>query len=109
MLVTGAQIGVVAGALAIEVAFSILIAIALDQFIQIQEARPKLLDAVELAKQTVNLNAMLAEPTGKDQLTYFWSKAMDATVVRDDQQVLTKARAAMEIAKQQGFKVPATQ
>ena len=51
----------------------------------------------------------LAEPNGKDQLAYFWSKAMDAKKVQDDADVLAKAHAAMEVAKQRGYQLSSGQ
>jgi hypothetical protein len=76
---------------------------------KIIEARPNLENAITLAQQPVDLKALLAETNGKDQLTYYWSKAMDARPVTEDQQILAKARAAMETARQRGYRVPSGQ
>jgi hypothetical protein len=42
-------------------------------------------------------------------LAYFWSKAMDAKKVQDDADVLAKAHAAMEMAKQRGYQLSSGQ
>ena len=103
------RIALLGPAILIEVAGIILTSIAIEQFMQIIEARPKLEAAVERAKQPVDLKNMLAEPNGKDQLAYFWSKAMDAKKVQDDADVLAKAHAAMEVAKQRGYQLSSGQ
>ena len=96
-------------AILIELAGAILTEIAIEQFMQIIEARSKLEAAVEKAKQPVDLKKLLAETNGKDQLAYFWSKAMDASSIREDADVLAKARAAMEVAKQRGYQLSSGQ
>ena len=97
------QLSTVGPAILIEVAGGILISIAIEQFIKIMEARPKLLAGVEMAKLTVKLEKLYAQPDGKDQLAYFWSKAMDVKTIQEDSQLVTKARAARELAKQSGY------
>ena len=104
-LATIDQIAIAGPAVLIEVAGLILQSIAIDQFIAIQEARPKLVDAVEEAKKPIDLKAFCAEPDGKDQLTYFWAKAMDTKTVPDDPQLVAKAQAAMALARQNNFRV----
>ena len=54
--------------------------------------RPKLVHAVEIAQEPIDLKAFYAEPDGKDQLTYFWSKAMDVKTPQEDP-TISKARA----------------
>ena len=99
------RIAVLGPAILIEVVGFILTTIAIEQFMQIMEARSKLEAAVERAKQSVDLKKMVGESNGPDQLAYFWSKAMDSRVVQDDPDVLAKARAAMEVARQRGWRV----
>jgi hypothetical protein len=96
-------------AILIEVAGIILTSIAIDQFMQIIEARSKLQAAVEKAKQPVDLKTLLAQPNGKEQLVYFWSKAMDARQITDDGEVMAQARAALEVAKQRGYQLSSGQ
>jgi hypothetical protein len=57
----------------------------------------------------VDLKALLAQPNGKEQLVYFWSKAMDAKQITDDSQVMAQARAAMEVARQRGYQLSSAQ
>lgn len=104
-----AQLMMIGPAVIIEVAGGILVSIAIDQFIKIQEARPKLLSSVSTAKRPVDLRTLLATPDGKDQLAYFWSKAMDGKTIREDGQLTAKARAAQLLAEQSGYKFVAGQ
>jgi hypothetical protein len=108
-LTMATRIGILGPAILIEIAGIILTSIAIDQFMQIIEARPKLEAAVERAKQPVDLQKLLAEPNGKEQLVYFWSKAMDAKQVQDDPDIAAKARAAMDVAKQRGYQLSSGQ
>jgi hypothetical protein len=102
----GLQLSIAGPAILIEVVGIILQSIAIDQFFQILEARDKLEAAVrEAEKEEVDLKALFADPNGKDELAYFWSKALDNPAAKEDSQVLAKVRAAMELAKQQGFQV----
>ena len=48
----------VSGAAVIQVAFAILSSIAIDQFVEIETARPKLEAALALAKQAVDLDVL---------------------------------------------------
>ena len=104
-MLTAAQLAIAGPAILIELVGVILESIAIDQFIAIQEARPKLLAAIEEAKQPVNLKDLFATENGKDEITYFWSKAMDNPSAPEDQQVIAKARAALELARKKGFTV----
>jgi hypothetical protein len=108
-LTIATRIGILGPAILIEITGIILTSIAIDQFIQIIEARPKLEAAVERAKQPVDLQKLLTEPNGKEQLVYFWSKAMDAKQITEDGQVVAKASAAMEMAKQRGYQLSSGQ
>ncbi len=105
LLTLAGQVAVVGPAVLIEIVGLILQSIAIDQFIQIQEARDKLENAVTEAEKTVDLKKLLAAPNGTDELAYFWSKAMDKPTQQEDPQVVAKAAAAMALAKQNGYKV----
>lgn len=106
---TSAQLAIAGPALLIEVVGIILQSIAIDQFIAIQGARDKLLAAVTEAKKEVDLKALLDHPFGKDEVTYFWSKALDTRSAPEDPQVVAKAQAAFKLAKQNGFKLSSGQ
>lgn len=108
-LTIATRIGILGPAILIEVVGIILTSIAIDQFMQIIEARPKLQAAVERAKQPVDLQKLLTEPNGKEQLVYFWSKAMDAKKITEDEEVVAKAGAAMEMARQRGYQLSSGQ
>jgi hypothetical protein len=107
LLAVGSQIAVTAGPLAIAAAGSILMSIAIDQFMEIVMARDKLNSALEIAKQPADLKALLEAPDGHDQLAYLWSKAIDGTPPpdRDIQQLAASALAA---AKNANYKLPTT-
>ncbi len=98
-------LSVVSGASAIEVVFAVLTSVAIDQFIAIETARPKLEASLALAKQPVDLDLLKASDNGEDMLYLFWSKAMDAVDV-EDFQVLQLAAVAQARAAQSGYAAP---
>ena len=67
----------VAGASVIQVALAILSSIAIDQFVAIETARPKLEASLALAKQPVDLDVLAESDNGEDMLYLYWSRAMD--------------------------------
>ena len=97
--------GVIAGATIIDAAFAVITSIAMDQFIEIVTARPKLLASISQAQQPVNLGALLVQQNGEDLAAYFWAKALDTTE-REDAQVLAKAAAAQKIAAANNYALP---
>ena len=103
------QFATLGPAIVIEVVGGILISIAIDQYIAIIEARSKLEAAVTAAKSPVDLKAMYDADGGKDQLTYFWSKAMDVKSAQEDPGMVAKAHAALELARQRGFQIGSAQ
>jgi hypothetical protein len=98
-------VSLVSGAALIEVVFSILTSVAIDQFTAIQGARPKLEAALEDAKQPVDLNAIATAKDGEDHLVFYWSKAMDTTDSEDSEVVQLAARAQAR-AQQTGYLAP---
>ena len=95
----------VSGATVIQVAFSILSSIAIEQFVKIEAARPKLEAALANAKQPVDLEALSNSTNGEDTLYLYWSKAMDATD-KEDPQVIQLAAMAQVRAEQSGYAAP---
>ncbi len=95
-----------AGATVIAVAFAIIQSVAIDQFIAIQSARPKLEAALALAQQPITVNEILSQPNGSDVLLYHWSKSMEADFVREDPQVVAWAAAGQQQAQSTGFRLP---
>jgi len=95
----------VAGASVVQVVVAILASVAIDQFVAIETARPKLEAALTLAKQPVDLDVLAASTNGKDELYLFWSRAMD-TGEDEDPQVVTLAGQAHALAQQTGYAVP---
>jgi len=106
---TAAANAVLAGAVVIQVAFAIIQSVAIDQFIAIQTARPKLEAALALAQQPVNLNQILSQPNGSDLALYYWAKAMEADLALEDPQVVAWAAAAQQQAQSSGYRLPGAQ
>lgn len=106
LLAVGSQIGLVAGPLAISIAGSILMSIAIDQAIEIATARDKLTNAVEIAKQPADLKALLALADGRDQLGYFWSRAIGGTSPLDAE-IRRVASTVAAHAREANYEIPA--
>jgi hypothetical protein len=97
------------GAAIIEVAFAIIQSVAIDQFIAIQSARPKLEAALALAQQPITVNDILAQPNGSDLLLYHWSKSMESDFVYNDPQTVGLAALAQQPAQSNGYRLPGAQ
>ena len=95
----------ISGAAIIQVASAILTSIAIEQFVAIETARPKLEAALSKAQQSVDLNAMLAEDNGADTMYLYWARAMDTSDPEDDQ-VVALAKVAAARAAQAGYAAP---
>jgi hypothetical protein len=93
------------GAALVQAAFAIVETIAFDQFIAIQEARPKLEASLSAAKESVDLDVLTKSPNGEDMLYFFWAKAMDTTGP-EDPQVVQLAAEAHARAQQGGYLAP---
>ncbi len=98
-----------AGATVITVAFAIIQSVAIDQFIAIQSARPKLEVALAQAQQPVNLNQILSQANGSDLAIYYWAKAMEADFILEDPQVVAWAAAAHQQAQSASYRLVAAQ
>ena len=96
---------VVTGASIVQVAGAILSSIAIDQFVKIETARPKLEASLAKAKQPVDLDALSKSNNGEDTLYLYWSKAMDTTDT-EDPQVIQLAAMAQVRAEQSGYAAP---
>ncbi len=99
---------VVSGASLIQVAFAILSSIAIDQFVAIESARPKLEASLTEAKQPVDLSLLVKGANGEDMLYFCWAKAMDITDP-EDPQVVQLAAEAHARAQQKGYQAPPKQ
>lgn len=108
LLKTAQGLTAVAGAAIVQVAGVILTSIAIDQFVAIETARPKLLAALTAAKQAVDLNQLAASDNGEDMLYLYWSKAVD-TWDQEDPQVVQLAAVAQMRAEQSGYAAPPKQ
>lgn len=93
------------GSSIVATAAAILGSIAIDQFMAIETARPKLQAALAQAQKNVDLDQLMALANGADQMYLFWSKAMDATDV-EDPQVIQLAAIAQVRAEQSGYAAP---
>ena len=78
---TAAANAALAGSTIILVAFAIIQSIAIDQFMAIQTARPKLELALLQAQQPIDLAQIFGQPNGSDLALYYWAKAMEADFV----------------------------
>lgn len=106
LLALGSQIATTAGPLAIAAAGSVLISIAIDQFVEIVTARQKLSAAVDVAKQQADLDVLIKQADGRDQLAYFWARAIDGTSSMDSQLQALAVRVAAE-ARSKNYELPA--
>jgi hypothetical protein len=106
---TAAANAALAGATIITVAFAVIQSVAIDQFIAIQTARPKLEAALAQAQQPINLNQLLSQPNGSDLAIYYWAKAMEADLIIEDQQLVALAAAAHQQAQSTSYRLPVGQ
>lgn len=106
---TAAANTALAGSTVITVAFAIIQSVAIDQFIAIQTARPKLEAALAQAQQPVNLNQLLSQPNGFDLSLYYWAKSMEADFIIEDQQLVALAAAAHQRAQFAGYRLAVAQ
>ncbi|HEX4946386.1 MAG TPA: hypothetical protein VFZ34_06985, partial [Blastocatellia bacterium] len=102
---TAAANAALAGSTAIAVAFAVIQSVAIDQFIEIVSARPKLQAALAAAQQPITVNEILAQPNGSDILLYHWAKTMDSEQKIEDPQVLAWAAAAHGVAQTNSYKL----
>jgi len=105
LLALGSQIVTTAGPLAIAAAGSIILSIAIDQVVEIATARDRLLNGVEVAKQQADLEQLIKQADGRDQLAYFWAKAVDGTSALDTQLRAQAVRLAEE-ARTKNYEIP---
>jgi hypothetical protein len=96
------------GASAVSAVGAILLSIAVDQFVTIQNARPKLEASLAEAKKPVDLNVLARGKHGEDMLYFYWAKAMDTAGVEDPQVVQLAAQARAR-ARQGGYQPPPKQ
>ena len=99
-LLMASGVRIVTGASLVSVAGLILSSVAIDQFVKIETARPKLQASLDLARQPVDLAAL-----GEDMLYVYWSKAMD-TADNEDPQVIQLAAMAQVRAEQSAYAAP---
>lgn len=106
-------------ALLIEVAGGILLDIAIEQFIEIQTAKPKLEAALKKVQdnpvKVADVAKLIAE--NRDQALYYWAMAVDpnaksmtgaqaaGSYAAVDQDLVARAREVAELAKAEGYKV----
>ena len=95
-------VGVISGASAIAAAGAILSSVAMEQFMAIVTARPRLLSALEKAKQPIKLDDF----SNSYMAPFFWSLATGTGAEVEDAQVSQMAQAAYNVAKQKNFVKP---
>jgi len=107
---TAAANAALGGATIIAVAFAVIQSVAMDQFIEIISARPKLEAALAAAQKPITVKEILAQPNGSDLLLYYWAKAMEAERgILEDPQVMAWAAAAHQQAQANGYKLAGQQ
>lgn len=103
---TAAANAALAGTTIITVAFAVIQSVAIDQFIAIQTARPKLEVALAQAQQPVNLSQMVSQPNGTDLVLYFWAKAMESDREFEDPQMIRWAATSHQLEQANGYRLP---
>lgn len=106
---TAAANAALAGATAISVAFAVIQSVAIDQFIAIQTARPKLEAALSQAQQPVDLRQMAGQPNGSDLVLYYWAKAMEVGQQSEDPQMVAWAAASHRQAQSTNYQLASAQ
>jgi hypothetical protein len=96
-------LSIAGGTTIIQAAFAVLQSIAIDQFVAIITARPKLEAALAAADQPVNLASLLNQYNGEDIVLSYWGKAMDVESEKDDPQLVDMAKAAYAKAVEKQF------
>jgi hypothetical protein len=94
---------VLSGATVIDIAGAVLASIAIDQFIDIVDARPRLEAAVANAKQPVDLRDMVSTGDGQDLLKWYFTKAVEDGPQGGEPGVLALASAANAAAAKNGY------
>lgn len=95
--------GFIGAATIANIAMSALASVALDQFIAIVSARPKLENSLAVASQTINLQTMVADGPGQDLLKFYWAKAIEDGPQTEDPAVVAFAAKAAAEAKRLGY------
>lgn len=103
---TAAANAALTGAAIITIVFVIIQSVAMDQFIEIISARPKLEAALAAAQKPITAKEILAQPNGTDQLVYYWAKAMETDRISFDEGINRAATFAQAQAQANGYKVP---
>jgi hypothetical protein len=98
---------VLSGATVIEIAGAVLSSIAIDQFIDIIEARPRLEAALATAQQPISLQTLVSSGDGQDLLKWYYTTAVgDPASQLEDPQVVALAKAANAAAAQTAYAKP---
>jgi hypothetical protein len=98
---------VLSGATVIEIAGAVLSSIAIDQFIDIIEARPRLQAALATAQQPISLQTLVSSGDGQDLLKWYYTMAVgDPASQLEDPQVVALAKAANAAAAQTAYVKP---
>jgi len=98
---------IVSGATVIEIAGAVLSSIAIDQFIAIIDARPRLEAALATAQQPISLQTLVSSGDGQDLLKWYYTMAVgDPASQLEDPQVVALAKAANAAAAQTAYAKP---
>ena len=98
---------VLSGVTVIEIAGAVLSSIAIDQFIEIIDARPRLEAALATAQQPISLQTLVSSGDGQDLLKWYYTMAVgDPASQLEDPQVVALAKAANAAAAQTAYAKP---
>lgn len=98
---------ILSGATVIDIAGAVLASIAIDQFIDIIEARPRLQAALATAQQPISLQTLVSSGDGQDLLKWYYTMAVgDPASQLEDPQVAALAKAANGAAAQTAYAKP---
>jgi hypothetical protein len=102
---TSAANAALGGATIITLAFAVIQSVAMDQFIEIVSARPKLEASLAAAQRPITVKEVLAQSNGTDLLLYYWAKAMEAdSGILEDPAMLRLAAVAHQQAQANGYR-----
>jgi hypothetical protein len=103
----GEATSVLSGATVIEIAGAVLSSIAIDQFIEIIDARPRLQAGLATAQQPISLQTLVSSGDGQDLLKWYYTMAVgDPALQLEDPQVVALAKAANAAAAQTAYAKP---
>lgn len=93
------------GPFLVQVVASLVLQMYIEQWLEKENARPKLLTVLDAAKKPVDYAAMANDIYGDDQAVFYWSKAMEGGA-GEDQQLIRIAQSARDQAAETNYAKP---